>query len=90
MVKLLSIITSVVIGFTTLMGVMPMETQAATASNTSFDTNMSIEGANSFGNLLAEKLDPEIAEQTQSIGYNVFSAEVTGTEVTVKFETMIM
>lgn len=86
--KLISIFMSVVIVFTTLMGVTPVETQAAATKTASVDNDISIEGTNSFGNLLADKLDNEMAEQTQNVGYNVFSAEVSGTEVTVKFETM--
>lgn len=89
MKRLISIITAAVMMCTGLIGAMPANAQEVTNAKTaSLDSDISVEGTNSFGNLLSSELDSEVAEQEENNGYNVFSAEVTGTEVAVSFETM--
>ena len=86
--KLLSIVMAIVLLFTAVANVIPVESQATDLKNTTLDNDISIEGTNSFGNMLSAELDSEVEEQEENNGYNVFSAEVAGTEVAVSFETM--
>lgn len=57
------------------------------ANTTTLENDLSVEGTNSFGNLLAEKLSEKEAEQLENNGCNVFSIEVSEKEATVSFET---
>ena len=49
---------------------------------------LSVEGSNSFGNLLEQTLDDKLEEQEENNGCNIFSAEVIDTTVVVDFETV--
>ncbi len=49
---------------------------------------LSIEGTNSFGNLLAESIGSKADEQKENNGYNVFGAEMADTTAVVSFETL--
>jgi len=57
-------------------------TQGVTSNN-----ELTVEGTNSFGNLLTDMLSEEMDEQQQNDGCNIFSAEVYDTEVVVDFES---
>ena len=90
MKKIVSVLTSLVITCTALLGVIPVnaeETQVQTQPQPTVSNDISVEGTNSFGNMLSEALDAEAAELEENDGCNVFSAEVTGNEVKVSFET---
>ena len=51
--------------------------------------DVSIEGTNSFGNMLTSSLDEKMDEQEANNGYNVFSVEMADTTVAaVEFETL--
>ncbi len=49
---------------------------------------LSVEGSNSFGNLLEQTLNDKLEEQEENNGCNIFSAEVIDTTVVVDFETV--
>lgn len=49
---------------------------------------LSVNGTDSFGNLLMEELNETAQEQTVNNGYNIFSIEMNGTTAEVEFETV--
>jgi len=57
------------------------------AEGVTSNNEMTVEGTNSFGNLLTDMLSEEMDEQQQNDGCNIFSAEVYDTEVVVDFES---
>ena len=52
------------------------------------ENELTIEGDDSFGRLLAEAVETEMASQEENLGYHVFSIEMDGKKATVSFETM--
>ncbi len=60
----------------------------ASASNTANveTSEMSVEGTNGFGSLLAKELEEKTEEMEDNQGYNVFSIEMSGKEATVSYE----
>ncbi len=90
--KLKRIIT-LFISAVTLLTCIPLDALAAQTPETEpaqtgmLESNMSVNGTNSFGNLLADELNGEYSEQQENNGCNVFSAEVTDKTVSVEFET---
>lgn len=52
------------------------------------ENELTIEGDDSFGSLLAEAVEMEMASQEENLGYHVFSIEMDGKKATVSFETM--
>ena len=85
--KAVSALTSLVIACTAAIGVIPVNAEETQAVQPVMGNDVSIEGTNSFGNLLTESFDEKMNEQQENDGCNVFSAEVTGNEATVSFET---
>lgn len=55
--------------------------------NSQMETNISVQGTNSFGNLLTNELTAEMDKQEENNGCNIFSIEMNGTNATVSFET---
>lgn len=49
---------------------------------------ISLQGNNSFGNILADELTDKVQEQLKNNGNNVFSVEIKGQTATVSFETL--
>ena len=90
--KLKRIIT-IFISAVTMLTCMPLDALAAQtpeveSGQTGFlESDLSVNGTNSFGNLLADELNTEYSEQQGNNGCNVFSAEVTDKTVAVEFET---
>ncbi|MBE6845228.1 MAG: hypothetical protein E7508_05885 [Ruminococcus sp.] len=88
MKKIASLLTVLVMTCTFLAGVIPVNAEEPqTGTDPAFENEFSVEGTNSFGNLLSDELDTVAAEQEANNGCNVFAAEVTGNEVFVEFET---
>ena len=50
--------------------------------------DISVNGNNSLGDMLADKLNTEAVKQEDSLGYNIFSANLEGNTVKVSFETL--
>ncbi|MDE6725866.1 MAG: fibronectin, partial [Ruminiclostridium sp.] len=50
--------------------------------------NMTINGADTLGNMLAQELSAKSAEQTENNGYNIFSVEIEEGIAKVSFETL--
>lgn len=57
-------------------------------ADSDIENELIIEGSDSFGNLLAEAVETEIAAQEENLGYHVFSIEMNGKKATVSFEAM--
>lgn len=55
--------------------------------NSQMETDISVRGTNSFGNLLTNELTAEMDKQEENNGCNIFSIEMNGTDATVSFET---
>lgn len=55
--------------------------------NSQMETDISVQGTNSFGNLLTNELTAEMDKQEENNGCNIFSIEMNGTDATVSFET---
>lgn len=87
MKKIISALTALVMTCTVILGVLPVSAEETQSAQPSIENDISIEGTNSFGNLLTDSLDEKMDEQQANNGCNVFSAEVTGNEATVSFET---
>lgn len=69
---------------------MEEETEKITDQETSemfLEEPLSLEGTGSFGNLLTAPMNGKLEEQKQNNGCNIFTAEVSGNEVAVDFET---
>ena len=90
--KLKRIIT-IFISAVTMLTCMPLDALAAQTQETEsgqnglLESDLSVNGTNSFGNLLADELNTEYSEQQGNNSCNVFSAEVTDKTVAVEFET---
>ncbi|MDE7281661.1 MAG: hypothetical protein K2N36_07980, partial [Ruminiclostridium sp.] len=50
--------------------------------------DISVNGNNSLGDMLADKLNTKAVKQEDSLGYNIFSANLEGNTVKVSFETL--
>ena len=87
MKKFISALTALVMTYTVILGVLPVNAEEAQSAQPTIENDFSIEGTNSFGNMLTDSLDGKMDEQEENNGCNVFSAEVTGNEATVSFET---
>lgn len=55
--------------------------------NSQMETDISVQGTNSFGNLLTNELTAEMDKQEENNGCNIFSIDMNGTDATVSFET---
>lgn len=55
---------------------------------TNLQNAISLQGNNSFGNMLADELTGKVQEQLENNGNNVFSVEMKGQAATVSFETL--
>ena len=93
--RIVSILTSMLMVFSLSAYVPAVGAGAETAANESTDgvsmdnSKVSVEGTNSFGNMLTDTLSEKIDEQQENNGYNVFSVEMTDTKTAqVKFETL--
>ena len=93
--RIVSILTSMLMAFSLSAYVPAVGAGAETAANESTDGvsmdngEVSVEGTNSFGNMLTDTLSEKIDEQQENNGYNVFSVEMTDTKTAqVKFETL--
>lgn len=56
---------------------------------TDVSNQFSVEGTNSFGELMSNKLSAKYSEQLENNGCNVFSVEMTGKTASVSFETSV-
>lgn len=93
--RIVSMLTSMLLVFSLMTYVPDVN---AKADNTTEERNgeittgsgdVSIEGTNSFGNMLTSSLDEKMDEQEANNGYNVFSVEMADTTVAaVEFETL--
>lgn len=89
MKKAISALTALVLTFTVFMGAIPVGAEETRSDGqTSLENDISVTGTNSFGNLLSDELSGKMDEQQQNNGCNIFSAEVTGNEAIVSFETI--
>ena len=93
--RIVSILTSMLMVFSLSAYVPAVGAGAETAANESTDGvsmdngEVSVEGTNSFGNMLTDTLSEKIDEQQENNGCNVFSVEMTDTKTAqVKFETL--
>ena len=55
--------------------------------NSQMETDISMQGTNSFGNILTNELTAEMDKQEENNWCNIFSIEMNGTDATVSFET---
>ncbi len=55
--------------------------------NSQMETDVSIQGTNTFGNLLTSELTAEMDKQEENSGCNIFSIEMNGTDAAISFET---
>ncbi|MFG6394269.1 MAG: hypothetical protein K1W24_08875 [Lachnospiraceae bacterium] len=60
---------------------------SSVSSTQNVQNGISIEGKNTFGNLLGKELTGKAAEQTENEGNNIFSVEMEGQTANVSFET---
>ena len=57
-------------------------------SGVSTQNDISVNSTNSFGDLLSKEISDEDIEESESVGYKIFTAEVTGNKVSVEFQTL--
>lgn len=57
-------------------------------SEPGLENEISLEGEDSFGELLSEAVQTEVAAQEENAGYHIFSVEMNGNKGTVSFETL--
>lgn len=55
--------------------------------NAQIETDISVQGTNSFGNLMTRALTTEMDKQEENNGCNIFSIEMNGANASVSFET---
>lgn len=69
-------------------GILPANAESDSLEpNTHMETDISVQGTNSFGNLMTNELTAEMDKQEENNGCNIFSIEMNGKEATVSFET---
>lgn len=88
MKRTLSILLSIVMTFTFLCSSITVEAVESESETSLIDNNISINGTNSFGQLISETLAEEEDKQESNNGFNVFSAEVTGNIITAEYEVL--
>lgn len=88
MKRTLSILMSVIMTFTFFCSSITVEATENETENSAVENDISINGKNSFGQLMSEILTKEQDRQENNNGFNVFSAEVTGNTVTAEYEVL--
>ncbi|MDE6797529.1 MAG: hypothetical protein K2J36_05910 [Ruminococcus sp.] len=88
MKRTLSILMSVIMTFTFFCSSITVEATENETENSAVENDISINGKNSFGQLMSEILAEEQDRQENNNGFNVFSAEVTGNTVTAEYEVL--
>ncbi|MCM1507891.1 MAG: leucine-rich repeat protein [Ruminococcus flavefaciens] len=90
MKRMLSAFVSLVLMFTFLCSSFTVyATEPTLETNVQkIENDISVNGTNSFGQLLSDEIVNEVEEQESNNGFNVFSAEVTDNIVTVEYETL--
>ena len=58
------------------------------SSGVSTNNDISINSTNSFGDLISKEISDEDIEESETVGYKIFTAEVTGNKVSVEFQTL--
>lgn len=89
MKKLLALTTAVIMTAAAI--VQPFRVSAEEYGNstgTAVQNNLSVEGTNSLGSMLASEFSAKQAEQEENNGFNVFSVEMNGKIATVELETL--
>ena len=70
---------------------LPVDAKEMDASGKQDTTNMeseiSVQGTDSFGNMVAEAIDNKVEQQEENEGCNIFGITMSGTEAEVDFET---
>ena len=70
---------------------LPVDAKEMDASGKQNTTNMeseiSVQGTDSFGNMVAEAIDNKVEQQEENEGCNIFEITMSGTEAEVDFET---
>ena len=70
---------------------LPVDAKEMDASGKQDTTNMeseiSVQGTDSFGNMVAEAIDNKVEQQEENEGCNIFEITMSGTEAEVDFET---
>lgn len=61
----------------------------ASSQNANIQNNLTVQGTNSVGTMLASEIEEKNEETEENNGCNVFSVEVTGNEAAVSFETVV-
>lgn len=61
----------------------------ASSQNSNIQNNLTVQGTNSVGTMLASEIEEKNEETEKNNGCNVFSVEVTGNEAAVSFETVV-
>lgn len=61
----------------------------ASSQNSNIQNNLTVQGTNSVGTMLASEIEEKNEETEENNGCNVFSVEVTGNEAAVSFETVV-
>lgn len=61
----------------------------ASSQNSNIQNNLTVQGTNSVGMMLASEIEEKNEETEENNGCNVFSVEVTGNEAAVSFETVV-
>lgn len=59
-----------------------------TESDPSLENEIILEGEDSFGELLSEAVQTEVAAQEENAGYHIFSVDMNGNKGAVSFETL--
>ncbi len=90
MKKIISLITAFVMSGTLFLSALPAgaEETALSEGQSTLESGMQVESTNSFGDLLTDKITAKNAEQQANNGCNIFSAEVTGNQAVITFETL--
>lgn len=71
-----------------IFGILPANAENSSLEpNSQMETDISVRGTNSFGNLLTNELTAEMDKQEENNGCNIFLIEMNGTDATVSFET---
>ena len=66
----------------------PGETNVPANAEPGLENEISVEGENGFGSLMADVFMEEITEQQENSGYNVFAIEIDGNAAKVSYESL--
>ncbi len=85
----LTLVITIVFSIFTVSASAVTNDENASSQNANIQNNLTVQGTNSVGTMLASEIEEKNEETEENNGCNVFSVEVMGNEAAVSFETVV-